>query len=367
MTSELPQAAQVFVAFAGLLRVNGFPIAPEQTTAFLSAIDLLGPRSLEDVRRAAQATFGPPPERAADFDALFRAHFLGEAGQIVEPGDEQDDDVRVHDDDQGAQDSALANVVNQTGEAATAVEALAARRFGPLDESEALRRFARAAPARLPRRRGYRRVAARRGGGLDLRRMLKQAAQYDGEVFRLTRRRRKPKPRNVLLLIDVSGSMKAESERHLRFAHALARAIQRIEVFTFGTRLTRITRAMRLRNRDQALAAAAMRVPDWDGGTRIGEALRAFLAVPRFAGYARSALVLILSDGLERGEPDAMLDAMTRLSRLAWRISWLSPLASEPGFVPRTTALASILPLIDELADGSSTERLCAHVLRLAA
>lgn len=367
MSSDLPSAARPFVDFAGLLRANGFPVAPEQTMAFLAAIDLLGPRSIEDVRRAAYATFGPSPERTAAFDALFRAHFLGEVGQFVEAGEEHDEDVRTHDDDQGVQDSPLADVVNETGEAATAAEVLAARRFGLGDENEALRRFARAAPERLPRRRGYRRIAARRGGGLDLRRVLKQAAQHDGEVFRLARQKRKPKPRNVLLLVDVSGSMKAESERHLRFAHALARAVQRIEVFSFGTRLTRITRAMRLRNRDQALAAAAMRVPDWDGGTRIGDALQAFLAVPRFAGYARGALVLILSDGLERGEPDAMIEAMTRLSRLAWRISWLSPLATEPGFAPRTSALSSVLSLIDDLADGSSTERLCAHVLRLAA
>jgi hypothetical protein len=363
----LPQAARAFVTFAGLLRANGFAVAPEQTTTFLAAIDLLGPKSVEDVRRAAHAAFGPRPERAAEFDALFRAHFLGEVGHLLEAGNEQDDDVRVHDDDQGVQDSPLAEVVNETGEAATAAEALASRRFGPADDSTALRRFAREAPARLPRRRGYRRVAARRGAGLDLRRMLKQAAQQDGEVFRLVRQRRRPKPRNVLLLIDVSGSMKAESERQLRFAHVLARAVQRIEVFTFGTRLTRITRAMRFRNRDQALAAAAARVPDWDGGTRIGEALQAFLALPRFAGYARGALVLILSDGLERGEPDAMIAAMTRLSRLAWRISWLSPLASGPDFLPRTSALASVLPLIDELADGSSTERLCDHILALRA
>ena len=184
--------------------------------------------------------------------------------------------------------------------------------------------------------------------------------------MRLPRLRRRTRQRRVLLLIDVSGSMKERTEAHLRFAHALARAVERIEMFTIGTRLTRVSQALRLKNRDQALAAAATIVADWDGGTRIGDALQAFLAVPRFAGYARGALVLIVSDGLERGDHRAMTEAVARLSALAWRLSWLTPLAADPRYRPETDALKSILPLIDELADGSSTERLCAHVLQLA-
>jgi uncharacterized protein with von Willebrand factor type A (vWA) domain len=122
---------------------------------------------------------------------------------------------------------------------------------------------------------------------------------------------------------------------------------------------------MRLKNHDMALAATSSIVSDWDGGTRIGEALQAFLAVPRFAGYARGAVVLILSDGLERGDPSAMREAMTRLSRLAWRVSWLTPLAADPNFTPRTEGLKAILPLVDDLADGSSVAAVCAHVLGL--
>ena len=113
------------------------------------------------------------------------------------------------------------------------------------------------------------------------------------------------------------------------------------------------------------LAAASRIVSDWDGGTRIGDALQAFLAVPRFAGYARGAVTLILSDGLERGDPAAMTDAVTKLARRSWRLDWLTPLASDPAFAPRTQALKSILPVIDQLADGGSTPALCAHVLAL--
>ena len=188
----------------------------------------------------------------------------------------------------------------------------------------------------------------------------------DGEIFRLPRLRRKPRRRAILLLIDVSGSMKARTDAHLRFAHALMRAADRVEVFTIGTRLTRVTRALKRKNREQALGAASGLVSDWDGGTRIGDALQAFLAVPRFAGTARGAVVLILSDGLERGDPRAMTEAVRRLAARAWHLSWMTPLAADPGFRPETAALKSILPVIDALADGSSTERLCHHVLTLA-
>ena len=140
----------------------------------------------------------------------------------------------------------------------------------------------------------------------------------------------------MLLLIDVSGSMKNQTDLYLRFAHALARSIGRLEVFTLGTRLTRITRALRRRNRDQALALASTLVADWDGGTRLGDALQAFLSVPRFVGFARGALCVVLSDGLERGAHAAMTDGVARLSRNAWPILWLSPLAGEDGYAVET-------------------------------
>jgi uncharacterized protein with von Willebrand factor type A (vWA) domain len=366
MRPGLPDAAAPFVAFATLLRASGFAVAPEQTTAFLSAITLLGPRSLAHVRRAAHATLAPPPERRDEFDALFDAHFLGavELGrEIAEP---DQDDLRVQEERPGGFEPPASDDVNEAGQAATAAEALSVRRFGPADETDTLRRFQRALPDRLPRRRGYRRVAAKRGLGLDLRRAMKEAIRNDGEIFRLPRLERRLRRRAILLLIDVSGSMKGRTDAHLRFAHALVRAADRIEVFTIGTRLTRVTRALQLRNREQALNLASGLVSDWDGGTRIGDALQAFLAVPRFAGAARGAVVLILSDGLERGDPKAMTDAVKRLAARAWHVSWMTPLAADPGYRPETAALKSILPHLDALADAGSTERLCQHVLSLA-
>jgi uncharacterized protein with von Willebrand factor type A (vWA) domain len=362
--SVLPRAVRPFVTFPALLRANGFVVAPEQTTAFLAAIGLLGPRSIDDIRRAAHATLAPPPEGRAAFDALFGAHFLGDL-QEGEGLGEEDDTVRVLEDRRGSVEPLLSDEVNEAGQAATAAEALSVRRFGAETDAEALRRFARSAPARMPRRPGHRRMRARRGTSFDTRRTLREAVRNDGDVMRLLRLKRRLRQRRILLLIDVSGSMKERTEAHLRIAHALARAVERIEVFTFGTRLTRITRAMRLKHREQALAATSATVSDWDGGTRIGEALQAFLAVPRFAGYARGAMTLILSDGLERGDPAAMRDAVARLSRLAWRLSWLTPLAAGPNFKPQTEGLKAILPWVDDLADGSSVTSVCAHVLNL--
>jgi uncharacterized protein len=366
MRAALPAAAAPFVAFAALLRANGFTAGPEQTTTFLAAITLLGPRSLEHIRRAAHASLAPPPEQREEFDALFDAHFLGAVELGRETAEPDADDMRVAEDRPGGLEPLASDDINEAGQAATAAEALSLRRFGSAEEIDTLQRFRRALPERLPQRLGNRRMAARRGPGLDLRRAMREAVRNDGEIFRLPRLKRRPRRRPILLIIDVSGSMKARTDAHLRFAHALARAADRIEVFTVGTRLTRVTRALRLKNREQALATASGLVSDWDGGTRIGDALQAFLAVPRFAGTARGAVVLVLSDGLERGDPKAMTDAVKRLAARAWHLSWMTPLAADAGYRPETAALKSILPHLDALADAGSSERLCQHVLNLA-
>ena len=361
---QLPHAARVFVSFVALLRVNGFAVAPEQTTAFLAAIELLGPRSLEAIRQAGLATLAPPPERRATYDRLFDIHFIGSEA-IDQTGAEDEEVVRLQEEGRGEDETLLADEANESGLVAARAEALVERRFAASATGDALRKLAREAPARLPRRRGHRRMRARRGPWADLRRTLRESVRNDGEVLRLGRLKRRARPRKILLLIDVSGSMKGRTDDNMKLAHALSHAAPNVEVFTFGTRLTRVTRALRVKRREQALSAAAHLVSDWDGGTRIGDALRAFLAVPRFAGYSRGAAVIVLSDGLERGDPSAMRNAVTRLSRLAWRVSWLTPLAADPNFTPQTEGLKAILPLVDDLADGSSVRAVCDHVLNL--
>ncbi|MCA6122560.1 VWA domain-containing protein [Bradyrhizobium sp. WSM 1704] len=361
---RLPRAAQIFVSFVALLRANGFSVAPEQTTSFLAAIELLGPRNLEHIRRAGLATLAPPPERRATYDRLFDIHFRG--AEAIEQADGEDEEtVRLHEEGRGEDEPPLADEANESGLAAARAEALVERRFAQTAISDPLRRLSREAPSRLPQRRGHRRRRARSGPFADLRRILRDSVRNDGEVLRLGRLRRRQRPRKILFLIDVSGSMKARTEENMRLAHVLMQSAGNVEVFTFGTRLTRVTGALRLKRREQALSAASFLVSDWDGGTRIGDALQAFLAVPRFGGYARGAAVVIVSDGLERGDPAALRDAVAKLSRRAWRLSWLTPLATSPNFTPQTEALIAIQRFVDDLVDGGSSAAVVAHLLSL--
>ena len=362
---ETQRTLSLFLGFVSSLRRVGFPVAPEQAMTWLAAIELLGPRDIDDIRRAARATLAPPPERFEEFDALFDAHFAGSFATRPEAALNEEQEPRAADDAPGGPEPILGEDRLESGARAAATEKLAERRFAPGDETEALRRFSRALPAHLPRRRGYRWRSAHPGVRLDARRMFREAMRHAGELVRLRWRARRKRQRRIVLLIDVSGSMKDRTRSHLAFAHAVTRVADAAEVFTFGTRLTRITRALRVKERQRALDAASQLVADWDGGTRIGDALEHFLAIPRFSALARGAAVVVLSDGLERGDPGAMRDAVARLSQLAWRVVWLTPLAADPQFAPRTAGLDAAAPFLDEIGDGGSIDRLCAQLLAL--
>ncbi len=362
----LPQAARPFVEFPQVLRAHGFAVSPDQTIGFIEAVGLLGPMDMTDIRRAAIAMLAVPRERQPEFEALFRAYFLGQGLAASIEDDDEEEDVEAYEPTGTTVDVEEGLDENESGDFATSAEILRHRQFAPVEDDEALRNLARRAEHDLPRRMSYRRSFDNRGERIALRRALRQAIKRDGEVFNLPVTRRKTRQRRILLLVDVSGSMRDQSEATLRFAHALTQAADRVETFTLGTRLTRISHSLRLRNRDQALEAVGAAVADFDGGTRIGDALSAFLSVPRFAGYARGAAVLVLSDGLERGTPDSLVQSIQKLSRLTWRLDWLTPLASEPGFEPRTKALSACLPYLDGLVPGGRVEALCNHVLSLS-
>lgn len=364
--AELPQAARIFVSFPPYVRGHGFSVSTEQTISFLTAIELLGPRSMEDIRRAAHAILAPAAERRAEFDALFQSFFMDQALLAPATSDGDEDELRVRQDDGGTFEPETADRENESGGQAAVAETLSHRHFVDLEQVDALRRFARLAPDGLPSRRGYRRNKNHRGDAFSIRQALRMAIRRDGEILDLPRTRRKLRHRKILLLIDVSGSMKDRTESHLRFAHALFHVSERVEVFTLGTRLTRVSRALRVRNGEQALHLTAGLVADWDGGTRLGDAIQAFLSLPRFAGFARGAMVIVLSDGLERGDHGVLTRAVARLSRIAWRISWLTPLSEDEGFQPQTAALQSLLPYIGNVFGGGSIARLCEHVLNLA-
>ena len=362
---SLPKGVKPFVDFPALLRAQGFAIAPEQTMGFIEAVGLLGPRSMKDIYQASRALLGPSPERLDEFDALFRAFFFGQTLKAPAPSDDEDDELRVQDDGDSLIEPDIGDL-QESGQQAAASEILNLRDFAPSDEAAILRRFRRAAPKALPKRRAYRRVAARRGEDWNMAKTLREAVRHDGEMLDLSKMRRKLTQRRILLLIDVSGSMKSATDGSLRLAHSLGRAAERLEVFTLGTRLTRITRAIQRRQRDQALTMAPGLVSDWDGGTRIGDALQAFLAIPRYAGFARGALVVVISDGLERGSHDAMTEATQKLARLTWRLEWLSPdAAPDTDFEPRTAGLLSILPYLDHFGDGGSIAAIADRLLQV--
>jgi uncharacterized protein with von Willebrand factor type A (vWA) domain len=358
---SLPAAATHLLGFARIARSAGFAVAPEQATAFMRAVTFLGPRSMDDIREAALATLAPPPDHRSEFDALFRAYFWGEIGAVVEgePGDE----TRIKDAGGREEISGGDRREEKGGALASAAERLANRVFHT-DEA-LLEGFRRALPSSLPARRSLRTVRASRGKP-DLRRSLRAIVRADGDVPSLYLRRRPLVQRKLLLIIDVSGSMKMHTADHLKLAHAVVQSADRAEVFSLGTRLTRITSALKVRDRERALGRASSLVDDWDGGTRLGPTLVAFLSLPRFAAFACGASVVLLTDGLERGDHLEMATAIRRLSARAYRLSLCSPLAGDPLFEPQTAALKAVMPYLDDLVDGSSIQSLTGFILSLA-
>lgn len=359
----LPPAARPFAGFARYIRRFGFPVSGEQAVAFMQSITLLGPRTMDDIRQAALATLGPAHDRKVEFDALFRSYFYGES--IVTVDAEGDEDTEIKDDggvERQGEEPELRQ--EESGETASALERLGMRAFH--SERETLAAFRRALPSALPQRLSFRPVRTRSDGSLDLRRALRAIVRADGDVPSPPFRRRPAISRRLLILIDISGSMKLHTDDYLKLAHSAVQAADRVEVFTLGTRLTRVTRALRIRDLGAAMERVGALVEDWDGGTRIGSTLLAFLSVPRFAAFARGAAVLLLSDGLERGDHCEMETAIRRLGARAFRLSLATPLAGDLRFAPRTAALKAILPSLDDLVDGSSLPRLADFMLTLA-
>lgn len=364
MPTVLPAGVRPLTDFCRALHNEGLPVSPDQTIAFLKSVALLGPKSIGDVYWAARAVLAPTPDRLDLFDALFDALFrdgVAAAATVLPDGPESTAS------ESGDADLAPAETADdsESGEMAADAEALAARHFRTHAPSERLKAMRRRLTRAAPKRRGFRRRPASSGDQLDLRRSIARTLRGGSPLPVLTRRQQKH--RRVLLLIDISGSMKAHTDDYLRFAHALGHALPDVETFTFGTRLTRLTRSLQHRDVARALAEAAPAVADWGGGTRIADSLAAFLAIPRFSRASRGALVIVLSDGLERGPADAMAHAVRRLAARSWRLAWLTPLAADPHFRPETAGLKAIVGIVDALGDGSGIAPLATFMESAAA
>jgi uncharacterized protein with von Willebrand factor type A (vWA) domain len=371
MTAPAPTrlAGEHLRGFLRSLADAGVAVSPPKQADFLLSLVASPPADVEALYWRARVTTVTGRDAFAAFDAVFDAWFRGGhllIEQDAGPAPDEDGETAAP---QSAHDGELEALDPRegTGRHASPLDLASTRTFAPTSAQghEELRELAGALSTALPAIAARRRVRARRGRRLDLRRVMRTANRTGGEVVRLSWRRRPVRPRRVLLLIDVSGSLRQHSPDLLRFAHQVTRVTGRAEVFTFGTRLTRVTGQLATRDVDSALAALSERVLDADGGTRIGVALQQLLANSRYVALARGALIVVMSDGLERGDPAAMAEATRRLSRLGHRLVWWSPLACDPAYRPVTRGMRAILGDLDELAGARDLRTLVDEVRRL--
>jgi uncharacterized protein with von Willebrand factor type A (vWA) domain len=221
------------------------------------------------------------------------------------------------------------------------------------EELAALRRIMARIRLTPPKRRTRRTTAARTGRAPDLRRTVRESLRLHGEPAELYWRQRKARPRPLILILDVSGSMADYSRNLLQFAYSARRAAAKVEVFCFGTRLTRITGELAGRRPDEALARAGRALFDWEGGTRIGDSLDAFVRGYGRRGLARGGIVVVCSDGLDRGDPEILATAVARLSRLCHRLVWMNPhKGDDAGFRPSTLGMMVVAPHVDLMLSG---------------
>ena len=343
------------VGFARTLRASGVGASTDRVQRFVESLDALDPRRREDVYWAGRVTFCASPDDLARYDRAFAAYFDREPlprppRQAATPPPVSTVASAAPGADDGGDDD-----VDAVAEASRA-EVLRHQDLGRLDAA------GRAEVARLvalldmpaEHRRTRRREPARRGR-VDQAATVRQLLRHGGEPVVLRYHRQRRRPRRVVILADVSGSMSSYSESLVRFAHAAARRrAARVEVFTIGTRLTRVTRELTRRDPNEALAATGAAVPDWSGGTRLGERLKEFLDVWGQRGMARGAVVVILSDGWERDDPALLGQQMARLGRLAHKVVWANPRKARPGYAPLAGGMAAALPHVDDFVEGHS-------------
>lgn len=364
------------VGFARALRSAGVRVGTDQALTYCRAAALLDIGDPGDLYWAGRTCLLSRHEDVDAYDRLFHRWFGGrgdglaltvsgwpppsptarlEAARVRRPAPPEERDQE--------EDSA--------GGRASAAELLRHKRFPDCtpEELAALQTLMRRLRLDPPRRRTRRTRPAPRGGAHDLRRTIRRSLRTHGEPVHPAWRTRRDRPRRVVWLLDISGSMAGYSRALLQLAHSATWSPgATTEVFCFGTRLTRVTPQLRHRHPDRALAEAARAVLDWEGGTRIGDAVAAFLRGWGRSGMARGAIVVICSDGLDRGDPDLLAAEMARLARLAHRVVWVNPLKGDAGYEPTARGMHAALPSVDVLVSGhdlSSLEGLADLLPRL--
>ena len=341
-----------------LLRGLGVTVPTGQVVTFVEAAATLGPAHRVDLYWAGRTTLVSHHEDMPSYDLAFRT-FFGVGAPVTAVEDEASPDpIREVGVVAAARAGAAAGdeeeAPTEVGAVASDLELLRHRRFDLASEEElrAMRRLMARIPLTVPRRVTRRTEPASRGRHPDLRRSIRQAIQTDGELVRRAWRRRRTRPRPLVLVLDVSGSMAGYARALLQFAYSVRNQPGAVEVFCFGTRLTRITRELHGRDPDRALATAAARVVDWDGGTWIGASLASLNRQYGRQGLLRGGVVVVCSDGLERGDPDELADAMARIRRFAHAVVWVNPLSASARFAPVQRGMRAALPFVDRLVSG---------------
>jgi len=347
--------------FGRILRRAGVEVHSARMLDLADALALIGFESRDDVYHACRTLLvhrpGEIPLFDRAFDAFWRVHTRAVAPDVTTIGNTRDD-RSVSDDLTALGDFALAADEERTEHAtptAPAVrtwsdtESLSRKDFATLTARELSE--ARAALSRLvwnPGERRTRRWIRGRGPRLDIRRGIAESIRTGGDVITLRRLTRRLRPRPLVLLCDVSGSMERYSRMLLHFAHAITARHRRVEAFLFSTQLTRVTRQWRLPRAADALAAVSRAVPDWSGGTRIGAAVKAFHQRWSRRVLTGGPVVLLISDGWDRGDPSELADQIARLHRSCHRLIWLNPLIGTTDYAPLTRGLQAALPFVDD-------------------
>lgn len=347
---------QILLGFTRALRAAGVRVTQDRATSFLTATAIVGLAHPAQVYVAGRATLCSGPDDLERYDRVFEAWF-GDRSELPRtiPRERREDvaaPLPVSDDPDDAGGEGERDLVRAT---ASEAEILRHRDVAGMDAAQKaiLDAMIRALHPRPPVRRAARHTPWRRGE-VDLQRTLRSSLRLMGEPGQVQCRRRGTEPRRVVLLLDVSASMRPYADALLRLAHRLVGTGAPVEVFTLGTRLTRITTALRTTDPDRALVRAGDEVPDWAGGTRLGETLEAFLDRWGARGMARGAVVVVFSDGWERGDARLLGEQMARLGHLAHRVVWVNPHRGKEGYEPVQQGIVAVLPHCDDFVAGHS-------------
>jgi uncharacterized protein len=356
--TPLDDPVRLPVAFAHVLRRWGIVIPVGRLPLYAEALGAIDLSSRAAVYWAGRATLVTRPEDLAAYDAAFAQFWEGGPPPVARltvatpvaveiPAEEGS----APGPDRGPEEPDHTEVVRYS-----AVETLRQKDFAAYtaEDFEAARRLMTSLRLRPASRPSRRLRAARSGRQPDLRRTVRRALRTGGEAVSLAWRAPGAQPRRLVMLCDISGSMEPYSRALLRFAQAAVVGRPKVEVFALGTRLSRLTRQLSSRDPDAALAAAGRAVADWSGGTRLGEGLRSFNDRWGVRGMARGAIVVILSDGWDRGDPAELAEQMGRLHRVAHRVVWVNPLKAAPGYAPLARGMAAALPWVDAFVEGHS-------------